>query len=158
MPKTAIFPGSFDPFTAGHEDIVRRGLTIFDRMIVAVGYNIDKKALLTPEQRVRLISDTFKGDHRVEVIAYEGLTVDICQKLGVKFILRGVRSAGDFEYERSVDYVNRMLSTGIENVLLMTDPSNAIISSSVVRELISHGGDVTKFMPAGIDLKDYLDK
>ena len=158
MSKTAIFPGSFDPFTAGHEDIVRRGLSVFDRVIVAVGYNIEKKGLLTADQRVRLISDVFAGEDRVEVIAYEGLTVDICHELGVGFMLRGVRSSVDFEYERSMDYVNRMLSAGIESVLLMTDPSNAIISSSIVRELIAHGGDTAKFMPKGIKLEDYMDK
>ena len=158
MSKTAIFPGSFDPFTAGHEDIVRRGLAIFDRIIVAVGYNIEKKGLLAADQRIRLISDVFEDEPRIEVIVYEGLTVDICRDLGVNFMLRGVRSSVDFEYERSIDYVNRMLSAEIENVLLMTDPSNAIISSSVVRELIAHGGDTSIFMPEGIKIENYLDK
>lgn len=154
--KIAIFPGSFDPFTAGHEDIARRGLLLFDKIVIAVGFNIDKRGLLDVKSRTKLIEDTFENESRIEVISYQGLTVDLCRQHGVHFLLRGVRSSVDFEYERGIDNVNRLLCPGIESVLLMTDPHNAVISSSIVRELVRHGGDTSKFMPKGVRLEEYI--
>lgn len=153
---TVLFPGSFDPFTLGHEDIVRRALKLFSKVVIAVGYNIDKKYMLTSESRAQLIKDLFKDEKRVEVIIYDGLTVDICREKGITSILRGVRSIRDFEYETSIDIINRTLYPEIETIILLTDPEYAPISSSVVREIVFHGGCVKKFMPEGISLEDYL--
>lgn len=154
--KIAIFPGSFDPFTRGHQDIVNRGLSLFDKVIIAIGYNISKKGLLTLDNRKALIESCFENEPRVEVILYQGLTTDLCRSLDVKFLLRGVRSSVDFDYERELDIVNRMLYPELESVILMTAPSCAVISSSVVRELHHHNGVLDGFMPKGIKLSDYL--
>lgn len=154
--KTALFPGSFDPFTIGHYNIVCRGLLLFERVVVAVGYNCQKKGFLDVHSRVQLIRDVFKDEPRVEVIEYTGLTADLCDRVGVYYLLRGVRSSGDFEYEREIDNVNRLLNPKIENVLLFTHPSYSMVSSSIVRELYLHKGPYRQFMPLGLDLESYL--
>jgi pantetheine-phosphate adenylyltransferase len=154
--KTALFAGSFDPFTAGHLDIVRRGLGLFDRIVVGVGHNIKKKGLLTMENRVRLIRDAFGDEPRVSVEAYEGLTTDFCHRLGVRILLRGIRSVDDFESDRTIDAINKRLDPGIETCYLFTAPSLGAISSAVVKELFVHRADVSSLLPPGIDLEKYL--
>lgn len=156
MEKKAIFAGSFDPFTAGHEDIVRRGLALFDHIIIGVGYNIKKKGLLSTSSRVRLIEDLFRDEPRVSAVAYDGLTTDFCRTQGVKILLRGLRSVDDFESDRTIDAVNKRLDPGVETFYLLTDPYLGAISSAVVKELHAHRADIRRFMPQGIDLEKYL--
>lgn len=142
MVRVAVFPGTFDPFTVGHKDIVCRALQcVADEVIVAVGVNADKKCGQTVEERIRAIETLYEDDPRVRVEAYEGLTVDFAQRVNAAFLLRGVRSVKDFEYERDIAEVNRRL-TGIETVLLYCDPALACISSSMVRELRSYGREI----------------
>lgn len=146
MKKIAIFPGSFDPFTVGHDSIVRRGLPLFDEIVIGVGINDKKRPLYPTQQRVEFISELYADEPRIKVVSYEDLTIDLAQRIGAQFILRGLRSVKDFEYERDVAAMNKKLG-GVETVLLLTEPQHAAISSSVVRELISYGRDVTRFLP-----------
>ncbi len=134
----AIFPGSFDPFTLGHADIVARALAIFDRIVIAIGINDSKRSLYSAEERLKQIADLYADEPRVEVISYDGLTVDAARKAGARFIVRGVRSVADFEYERTLALVNRHLD-GIETILLYSLPEHSHISSSIVRDLLHHG-------------------
>lgn len=145
-----IFPGSFDPFTKGHESVVRRALEFCDELVIAVGYNGLKRnqGMFSAEERVRMISEFYKEEPRVSVISYTTLTTDIANELGCTHILRGVRTVIDFEYERSLADVNRHL-TGIETILLFNEPAMAHITSTTVRELLSFGKDVSEFMPEG---------
>ncbi len=142
----AVFPGTFDPFTVGHYDIVRRGLTFTDEIVIAVGVNEQKHTLTELEERLNTIRQLFEGEPRVSVAAYDGLTTDFARKVGAGFILRGVRSISDFEYERNMADINRHL-TGIETVLLFSSPELAYVSSSMVRELIHLGKPVDEFLP-----------
>lgn len=144
--KTAIFPGSFDPFTQGHYSVVERALHLFDEVVIAIGINVQKKPLFTVDERVDMLRGLYADESRVQVVAYSGLTVDLAKECNAQFILRGVRSIIDFEYEKSIADVNRNIS-GIETVLLFTEPQYAHISSSVVRELISYGRNVEDFLP-----------
>lgn len=147
MKRIALFPGSFDPFTKGHKNIVERTLqSVADEVIIAIGNNCDKKCMQTVEERVESIQKVFKGNEKVKVVVYEGLTIDFAKSVNADFIVRGVRSIKDFEYEREIADVNRKLS-GIETVLLYTEPEYASISSSIVRELMSYGKDVSQFLP-----------
>jgi pantetheine-phosphate adenylyltransferase len=143
----AIFPGSFDPFTVGHESIVRRGLEIFDEIVIAVGMNSDKHGYFTIEQRVEFIKTLFNNE--LEVITYTGLTVDCARMIGATHILRGLRTSADFEFERAIAQVNKKLS-GIDTTFLLTTPEHTPISSSIVRDILRHGGDVSDFVPAPI--------
>ena len=151
--RVALFPGSFDPFTRGHESIVRRALPLFDKFVIAIGVNADKHAFMTMEQRKSWIERVFKDDPRVEVISYSGLTVDIAREVGAGFIVRGVRLIQDFENEKHLAEVNRDL-TGIETILLYTLPEYSHISSSIVRELARYGQDVSKYLPEGMELTE----
>jgi pantetheine-phosphate adenylyltransferase len=146
MSKIAIFPGSFDPFTIGHHDIVMRGLALFDKIIIGIGKNSTKRETFPLEERLSQIQASFANEPRVSVEVYEGLTVDFAAKHKATFILRGVRSVIDFEYERSIAEANKELS-GIETLLLYTRPEYAHISSTLVRDLHSHGKDITAFLP-----------
>ena len=147
MKRIALFPGSFDPFTKGHKNIVERTLqSVADTVIIAIGNNCEKKCMQTVEERVESIQRVFKGNDKVRVVAYEGLTIDFAKSVNADFIVRGVRSIKDFEYEREIAEVNRKLS-GIETILLYTEPEYASISSSLVRELKSYGKDVSQFLP-----------
>jgi pantetheine-phosphate adenylyltransferase len=150
--RIAIFPGSFDPFTRGHESIVRRSLPLFDRFIIAIGVNNDKRPFMSTEQRLACIKETFKDDPRVEVVSYSGLTVDLAREVGANFIVRGVRLIQDFENEKHLAEINRDL-TGIETILLYTLPEYSHISSSIVRELIRYGQDVSAYLPKGVKLE-----
>jgi len=146
MMKTGLFVGTFDPFTVGHQSVVRRALCIFDRLVIGVGINTGKNPLLKPEERVQAISQFYNGDDRVQVVAYDGLTVDLAQECGAVAIVKGVRSVKDFESEREQADVNRRL-TGIETILLLAEPGMEAVSSSTVRELRRFGRDVTAFLP-----------
>ena len=146
MKKTAIFPGSFDPFTIGHASIVERGLPLFDEIVIGVGFNANKRSLLSPEERVEAIRNLYANEPRIRVVAYNDLTIDLARREGANYILRGLRSVKDFEYERDIANINHRLA-GVETVLLFTEPQFSDISSSVVRELIAFGKDVTDFLP-----------
>jgi pantetheine-phosphate adenylyltransferase len=155
MKKVAVFPGSFDPFTIGHEAIVLRALDLFDEIIIAVGANALKKSYFSLKTRKEMISRVFKKEPRVIVDHYEGLTVDYCRKNGAKYILRGLRTAADFEFERAIAQVNRAMAPEIDSVFLLTVPEHTPINSTIVRDIIRSGGDASKFVPSSIDLKDY---
>ena len=146
----ALFPGSFDPFTRGHESIVRRALPLFDEVVIALGINIEKRGFMTVEQRKRWIESVFADEPRVRVVSYSGLTVDVAHECGAHFLLRGVRMIQDFEAEMHMAEVNRQLS-GIETVLLYTLPELSHVSSSIVRELFRYGQNVSHLLPQGGD-------
>ena len=149
--RVAIFPGTFDPFTRGHYSVVRRALSMFDEVVIAIGINALKRPMFTAEERVAMLEGLFADEPRVRVLSYSGLTVDVARECGAQFMLRGVRSVMDFEYERSIADVNREIS-GLETVMLFTEPVYAHISSSVVRELIGYGRDVSAFLPEQMQL------
>jgi len=155
MKKVAVFPGSFDPFTIGHEGIVRRALSIFDEIIIAVGANALKKSFYSLKTRKEMISKAFENEPRVRIDHYEGLTVDYCKRNGAKYLLRGLRTAADFEFERAIAQVNKALASDIESVFLLTIPEHTPINSYLVRDIIRCGGDASKFVPSAINLKDY---
>lgn len=152
MKRIAVFPGSFDPITKGHESIILRGIPLFDEIIVAIGLNVDKSAYFPIEQRLQWISEVFKDIPKVTVTGYSGLTVDFCRKSGALYILRGLRTSADFEFERSVGQVNKKLYPEIESVFLLTNPEYASLTSSIVREVHRYGGDVSQFVPDRIQL------
>jgi len=150
--KRALFPGSFDPFTAGHHSIVKRTLAFVDEVIVGIGFNEGKKGFLPLEKRLEMIRALYVGEPRVKVLPYSGLTVDFAKEQEADVIVRGIRSVKDFEYEESIADINRKLS-GIETVFLFTEPELAAVSSSVVRELIHYGKDVSMFLPEGMKIE-----
>ena len=149
--KKAIFPGSFDPFTIGHYSVVKRGLELFDHITIGVGSNCSKKSFFTLEKRLDIIRQVFHDEPRVSVKAYDSLTIDFAKKEEADFILRGVRSANDFEYEKSIADINKRLSS-IETVLLFTEPQHSAVSSTIVRDLLNYGKDVAAFLPPGVEL------
>jgi pantetheine-phosphate adenylyltransferase len=155
MKRIAVFPGSFDPFTVGHEGIIIRALGIFDEIIISVGANPLKKSYFSLETRKAMISRVFKNEPRVKVDHYEGLTVDYCAKNGAKYILRGLRTAADFEFERAIAQVNKAMASDIESVFLLTIPEHSPINSTIVRDIIRSGGDASKFVPASINLREF---
>jgi pantetheine-phosphate adenylyltransferase len=155
MKKIAVFPGSFDPFTIGHEGIVRRALCLFDEIIVAVGANALKKSYYPLDVREAMITKIFGDEPRIKVDHYEGLTVDYCRNLGAKYLLRGLRTAADFEFERAIAQVNKALASDVESVFLLTIPEHSPINSSIVRDIIRSGGDASRFVPSAINLKEY---
>jgi len=142
----AIFPGSFDPITNGHVDIIERALPLFDKIIIAIGVNSDKRYMFPLEKRKQFIIDTFKNEPKISVDTYEGLTIDYCKKMEADFILRGLRNPADFEFEKAIAHTNRKLSK-IETVFLLTSAQTSFISSSIVRDILKYKGDVTKFVP-----------
>ncbi len=156
MDKIALFPGSFDPFTIGHQSVVNRSLPLFDKIIIAVGFNTQKKALLDLDTRLRLISDVFAGNPKVEVQHYQGLTIDYCTKVNARYLLRGLRTAADFEYERAIGQMNKAMNPLIETVFLLTSPEYTFVNSTIVRDILFYGGDASKFLPKGVDIKKYL--
>ncbi|MBO8458741.1 MAG: pantetheine-phosphate adenylyltransferase [Bacteroidetes bacterium] len=147
--KRAIFPGSFDPFTIGHYSIVMRGLEIFDEIVIGIGINQTKRNLFSVEERQSMIEQAFVSEPRVKIQPYNCLTIDFAQQVGADFVLRGLRTVADFEYERSIADANRKLS-GIETVILFTEDKYAFISSTVVRDLVSFGKDIRQFLPPGV--------
>jgi pantetheine-phosphate adenylyltransferase len=146
MERIALFPGSFDPFTVGHENIVRRGLKMFDKIIIAVGCNTSKSYLFSIDRRLEFIKAQFADESKVTVEQYENLTVDFAIEKGAHFLLRGIRTAADFEYERAIAQVNKLM-TGIDSVFLLTTPEHTPVNSSIVRDILKHGGDASKFIP-----------
>ena len=149
--RIALFPGTFDPFTIGHESLVKRGLTLMDEIVIAIGVNETKKSFFSIEKRIQLITDLYADNPRVRVESYNTLTVDYAIKTGANYILRGVRSALDFEFEKSIADMNRTISD-IETFVLFTEPSLSHISSTVVRELMQYGHDVSDFIPKGLKI------
>lgn len=144
--KRAIFPGSFDPITLGHFDIINRGTTLFDELVIAIGVNAEKKYMFTQEERELFITEAFKNEPKIKVMTYSGLTIDFCKKIKADYILRGLRNAGDFEFEKAIAHTNRKLSS-IETVFLLTSSRYSYISSSIVRDVIRNGGDYTSLVP-----------
>lgn len=153
MKKTAVFPGTFDPFTVGHESIVNRAQVIFDKIYIAIGYNAQKDALFSLEERKNFIHQVFDGNPKVEVIHFEGLTIDLCKNLNANYILRGLRTSADFEYERAIAQMNKAMYEGIETVFLLTMPEHTPVNSSIVRDILRHGGDASKFIPNKMVIK-----
>lgn len=158
MTKTALFPGSFDPITKGHESIILRALPLFDKIIVAIGINEQKKSFFPLEERKGWIQKVFADHPKVEVITYEGLTVNLCQKLDARYIIRGLRTSADFEFERSIGQMNKKMLPDIETVFLLTTPEYTALNSYIVRDIIRHGGDASSFIPEQVDLSNYLPK
>ena len=156
MKKIAVFPGSFDPFTVGHESVVKRALPLFDTIIIAVGTNTTKQSFFTLEQRMQMIGDVFNGEPRVVIDRYKGLTVDYCKARGATYLLRGLRTSADFEFERAIAQLNKSMYPEVESVFLLTLPEHTPVNSTIVRDIIRHGGDAKKFIPEKIDLKKYL--
>lgn len=154
MERIAVFPGSFDPFTIGHEAIVRRALTLFDRIVIAIGTNTNKANFFPIEKRIQWIKEVFEYDEKVSVCSYSGLTVDFCKQSGANFIIRGLRTSSDFEYERAIAQVNKVMENGIETIFMLTSPEHSAITSTLVRDIIRHGGDANKFLPNSKDLKN----
>lgn len=152
MKRIALFPGSFDPFTAGHLNILKRALTMFDEVVVAVGINIDKRGFFDNEKKIAIIKQAIKGMDGVQVISYDNLTIDTCRSLGIKHIVRGVRNMIDFETERSIADANRRLAPDIETIIIPTSQEFAHISSTAVRDLLKHNGDISQFIPEGVNL------
>jgi len=144
--KRAVFPGSFDPLTLGHQDIVERGATIFDEIIVGIGHNAEKSHMFSIKQRKQFIAQCFQDNPKVKVLDYQGLTIDFCKSVGANYLLRGVRNNGDFEFEKAIARTNRELSN-IETVFLLTSIQTSFISSSIVREIIRNKGDYKRFVP-----------
>ncbi len=156
MNRIAIFPGSFDPFTVGHADVVRQALALFDSVVVAIGRNEQKRGFLSTENRKRLVESIYADEPRVRVEIYDGLTVDFARECGAVAMIRGVRSVADFEYERTIASVNARLDSSVASVVLFASSDVADISSSVIRELHSFGRSVSEFMPKGVDINDYV--
>lgn len=150
MSKVALFPGTFDPFTLGHLDIVNRGLNMFDEVVVAIGTNMEKKHMFSLEQREQWIKEIFDIEPRVRVASYEGLTAKYAEQIGAHFILRGLRTNQDFTYEKQIAYVNEDMSPTINSVFLMSHQTNATVSSTIVRDLIQFGGDYEKYLPTSV--------
>ncbi|NQU84600.1 MAG: pantetheine-phosphate adenylyltransferase [Mariniphaga sp.] len=155
MEKNAIFPGSFDPFTIGHESIVRRSMSIFDKVIIMIGYNSNKKPFFPLDKRMKWINEVFKNDKNISVQIHEGLTVDFCKKVNAKFILRGIRTSSDFEYERAIAQVNKQMYPELESVFLLTLPEHTPVNSSIVRDIILHGGDASMFLPESLNPDEF---
>lgn len=155
MKRIALFPGSFDPFTAGHLNILRRALTMFDEVVVAVGVNQDKRGFYDNATRKKIITDATAGIPGVSVIEYDGLTIDVCRQMGINHIVRGVRNMLDFEAERSIADANRRLAPEIETIIIPTAQEFAHISSSAVRDILRHHGDTSLFVPEGVELPEF---
>ncbi|MEM9141973.1 MAG: pantetheine-phosphate adenylyltransferase [Bacteroidota bacterium] len=149
--KRAVFPGSFDPLTLGHYDIIFRGITLFDELVIAIGVNAEKKYMFSLDERIRFIREAFKTEPKIRVATYKGLTVEFCKEIEANFILRGLRNPADFEFEKAIAHTNRKLSE-IETVFLLTSSGKSFISSSIVRDVIRNGGDYTGLVPETVRL------
>ncbi|MCB0397331.1 MAG: pantetheine-phosphate adenylyltransferase [Flavobacteriales bacterium] len=152
MERIAVFPGSFDPITLGHESIVKRALHVFDRIIVGIGHNSAKNYMFDIDQRKAWVDETFANESRVTCDVYEGLTVSFCKQVGARFILRGIRNTNDFEFERTIASMNHAMAPDIETVSVFPEPHVHAINSTVVRDILKHGGDVSAFVPSAIHI------
>lgn len=147
MQRICLFPGTFDPLTLGHVDIINRALPLFDKIVVGIGLNAAKAPMFSPEQRLQWVSDIYANDSRVEGAAYDGLTVDYCKKIGAHFILRGIRYVSDFEYEKTIADANRTLDKTIETIFLTGEPKYTSVASTIVRDILRNNGDASPFLP-----------
>lgn len=147
MQRICLFPGTFDPVTLGHIDIIDRALPLFDKIIVGIGSNMNKAPMFSAEQRLNWMKEIYKGNEKVDAAVYEGLTIDFCRKIGAKFILRGIRYVSDFEYEKTIADANRALDKTIETIFLTGEPKYSSVASTIVRDIIRNGGDATPFLP-----------
>ena len=154
MDKIAVFPGSFDPITRGHVSIIQRALPLFDKIIVAIGLNTEKQNYFPTEKRLEWIRKVFLDEPKIEVTKYTGLTINFCKSVNASYILRGLRTSADFEFERSIGQINKNLHPGIETVFLLTTPEYTALNSSIVRDIVRHGGDASQFVPEQINLND----
>ncbi len=152
MEKVCIFPGTFDPITKGHVDIIKRSISLFDKMIIAIGVNANKQPMFTIEQRTQWIKDIFKDYPIVEVTSYTGLTINYCKEVGAQYMMRGIRYIADFEYEKAIADMNRMLAPEVETIFLTCLPEYSTISSTIVRDVIRNGGDVSQLVPEEVKL------
>jgi len=149
--KRAIFPGTFDPFTIGHESVVRRALTFMDEIVIGIGVNENKNTYSPPDRREKMIARFYRNEPRIRVMSYNSLTIDLARKVDAGFIIRGIRTVKDFEYEETIADINRKLA-GVETILLFTEPELTCISSTIVRELLNYNKDITAFLPEGMEL------
>jgi pantetheine-phosphate adenylyltransferase len=152
MERIAVFPGSFDPITRGHESVILRAVPLFDKIIVAVGINAEKKSFFTLEQRLEWLKQVFRNEPRISIMQYEGLTIDFCREVNAKFLLRGLRTSADFEFERSIGQINKQMEPDIETVFLLTAPEYTALTSSIVRDIVRNGGDPAPFVPVVISI------
>ena len=152
--RRIIFPGSFDPITNGHDDILKRAIPLFDEILIAVGVNVDKSYMFSIKKRMEFIDSVYKNENKIKIRSYEGLTVDFCKKNNISYILRGLRNPSDFEFEKTMAHLNNSMSQ-IETIFLLTSLENSFISSSLVREIIKNGGDYSPFVPKNIKIKGY---
>lgn len=145
--KTALFPGSFDPITIAHVDILKRALPLFDKVVIGIGLNSSKQAFLSSEKRENIVKSVFSENENVEVKLYEGLTVDFCKQVGATYMIRGIRSVSDFEYERAIAQINQTMTPELETIFILSKPEYSAISSTIVRDILRNNGNVSKFLP-----------
>lgn len=145
--KIALFPGSFDPITIAHVDIIKRSVSLFDKIVIGVGKNSNKDALLSPETRIQMMEAVFADEPRIEVTSYEGLTINFCKEIGALYMIRGIRTVSDFEYEKAIAQMNHELEPSIESIFILSNPGYSSISSTIVRDILRHHGDISKFVP-----------
>ncbi len=153
--KIALFPGSFDPFTIGHESVIMRSMPMFDEIIIAIGTNTKKQSYFSIDQRLDMIQEVFRDQLNIKVLSYSGLTVNFCKESGAQYLLRGLRTAADFEYERAIAQINKAMYPELESVFLLTLPEHTPINSTIIRDVIKYGGDASQFIPKAIDLSKY---
>ena len=146
--KIGLFPGSFDPITKAHVDILKRSLSLFDKIYIGIGVNSSKQSLISPEKRLEMITAVFKDEPKLEMVTYEGLTVNFCQKIGASHMIRGIRTVSDFEYEKAIAQMNHALIPEIESIFIVSKPGYSSISSTIVRDILRFGGDVSQFVPS----------
>jgi pantetheine-phosphate adenylyltransferase len=151
MQRICLFPGTFDPITLGHIDILRRALPIFDHIVVGIGRNANKSPMFTTEQRIEWVNEIFKHESRVSAQSYDGLTIQFCKKINARFILRGIRFVSDFEYEKTIADANRSLDRSIETVFLTGEPQYTSVASTIVRDILRNGGDASSFLPSEVN-------
>lgn len=151
MSRICLFPGTFDPVTLGHTDIIDRALPLFDKLVIGIGRNSNKVPMFSEEQRLQWVKDIYKGNPKIDVVIYEGLTVECCKQVGATFILRGIRYVNDFEYEKAIADMNRSIADSIETVFLTCLPQYTSVASTLVRDVIKNGGDVSRFLPAEVN-------
>jgi pantetheine-phosphate adenylyltransferase len=154
MEKIVVFPGSFDPFTKGHENVIHRALPLFDKCFIAIGHNSEKRCFFTLEQRLKMIGKLFRDEPKIILDYYEGLTVDYCKKIGAQYLLRGLRTAADFEYERAIAQINRKMNPDVETVFILAVPEFTPINSTIIREILKYGGDASQFLPDKMLIED----
>jgi len=154
--KIAVFPGSFDPITTGHVDLIKRSLPLFDKIFVAVGVNSNKKTLFTLKTRLKWLHDVFQDEEKIEIAYFEGLTVEFCKSVDANYLIRGLRNSSDFDYEKTISQLNSVIGNGVETFFLISKPGFSHISSTIVREIIKAGGDASTFVPKEVTLNEEI--